>query len=80
MLFSILFCTICMVGLRNLTSFPVQSYKGALPPETPEEAFISSELQLHVETLAVEIGERNFAHYEKLNAAAKSGTLILKAT
>lgn len=69
-IFTILFCTLCMVGLRNLTSFPVQSYKGTLPPETPEEAFIRSELQLHVETLAVKIGERNFAHYDKLNAAA----------
>lgn len=69
-IFTILFCTLCMVGLRNLTSFPVQSYKGTLPPETLEEAFIRSELQLHVETLAVKIGERNFAHYDKLNAAA----------
>ena len=69
-IFTILFCTLCMVGLRNLTSFPGQSYKGTLPPETPEEAFIRSELQLHVETLAVKIGERNFAHYDKLNAAA----------
>lgn len=69
-IFTILFCVICMVGLRNLTSFPVQSYKDTLPPETPEEAFIRSELQLHVETLAVKIGERNFEHYDKLNAAA----------
>ena len=59
-LFTILFCTLSMVGLRNLTRFPVKSYKGTLPPESPEEAFIRSELQLHVETLAVEIGERNF--------------------
>ena len=59
-----------MVGLRNLTSFTVQSYKGTLPPETPDESFICSELQLHVETLTVKIGERNFEHYDKLNAAA----------
>ena len=69
-IFTILFCTLCMVGLRNLTSSPSQSYKGTLPPETPEEAFIRSELQHYVEALAVEIGERNFAHYDKLNAAA----------
>ena len=69
-LFTILFCTIYMVGLRNLTSFPGQSYKGTLSAETPEEAFICSELQHHVEILAVEIGERNFEHYDKLNDAA----------
>ena len=59
-----------MVGLRNLTSFTVQSYNGTLPPETPDESFICSELQLHIETLTVKIGERNFEHYDKLNAAA----------
>ena len=59
-----------MVGLRNLTRFPGQSYKGALPPETPEEAFIRSELKLHVETLAVKMGERNFERYDELNTAA----------
>lgn len=68
---SILFCTIGMVGLRYLTGFPGKSYQGTLPPETPEEEFIHSELQLHVEKLAVEIGERNFEHYAKLNAAAE---------
>jgi len=68
--FTILFCTICMVGLRNLKSFPGQSYKGALPPETPEEAFIRSELKLHVEMLATKIGERNFVYYDRLNDAA----------
>jgi len=69
-IFTILFCTTCMIGLRNLTSFPGQNYKGVLPPETPEEAFVCSELRLHVETLAAKIGERNFKHYDKLNAAA----------
>lgn len=69
-IFTIFFCAICMIGLHNLTSFPGRNYKGALPPETPQEAFICSELQLHVETLAVGIGERNFEHYDKLNAAA----------
>jgi len=59
-----------MVGLRNLKSFPGQSYKGALPPEIPEEAFIRSELKLHVETLATKIGERNFERYDELNTAA----------
>jgi hypothetical protein len=70
LIFSGLFCTIGMIGLKKLTSFPGQSYKGALPPETPEEAFIRSELKLHLETLAVKIGERNFERYDELNTAA----------
>jgi len=69
-IFTILFGTICMIGLKILTSFPGKSYKGDLPPETPEEAFIRSELQHHVKVLAVEIGERNFEHCDRLNATA----------
>jgi len=59
-----------MIGLNILTGSPGQSYNGTLPPESPEEAFICSELQHYVEILAVEIGERNFQRYNKLNAAA----------
>ena len=70
LIFPSLFCAIAMIGLNILTSSPGQSYKGTLPPETPEEAFIRSELHHYVEKLAVEVGERNFAHYDKLNTAA----------
>ena len=70
LIFSSLFCAIAMIGLNILTNSPGQSYKGTLPPGTPEEAFIRSELQHYVEVLAVEVGERNYEYYDKLNAAA----------
>jgi len=69
-LFSCLFGAIAMIGLNALTNSPGQSYKGTLPPQTPEEVLLQNELQHQVEVLAGEIGERNFEHYDKLNAAA----------
>ena len=65
-----LFGVIAMIGLNTLINLPGQSYKGTLPPQTPEEAVIRGELQNHVEVLAGEIGERNFKRYDKLNATA----------
>lgn len=70
LIFSGLFCAIAMIGLNILTSPPGQSFKGTLPRETPEEAFIRNELQHYVEILAIEIGERNFQRYDTLNATA----------
>jgi len=69
-LFTALFGAIAMIGLNTLTHFPGKSYKGTLPPQTPEEVLLQNELEHHVEVLAGEIGERNFEHYDELNAAA----------
>jgi Zn-dependent M28 family amino/carboxypeptidase len=68
--FTVLFGAIAMIGLNTLTKFTGQSYKGTLPPQTPEEVLLQNELQHHIEVLAGEIGERNFKHYDRLNAAA----------
>ena len=70
LIFSGLFCAIAMIGLNILTGSPCQSYKGTLPPEAKEETFIRNELQHYVEVLSIEVGERNFKHYDKLNDAA----------
>jgi Zn-dependent M28 family amino/carboxypeptidase len=50
---------------------PGQSYKGPLPPLTPDEILLRNRLRDHVFYLAGEIGERNTGHYAALGKAAQ---------
>ncbi len=48
---------------------PGQSYLGQLPPLQEEEIALQNSLKRDVQKIAVEIGIRDAAHYENLNAA-----------
>ncbi len=48
---------------------PGRSHQGPLPPLSPAEQAVEERLRRHVHTLAGEIGERNWMHYEGLEAA-----------
>ncbi len=48
---------------------PKHSYQGVLPPLTAEEMALKKHLQQDVQTLAVDLGSRNYGHYPQLNAA-----------
>ena len=49
---------------------PAESFTGPLPPLTADEEAGRARLQSHLLTLAGEIGERNFQHPKRLEAAA----------
>lgn len=50
---------------------PGKSYKGPLPPLTPDQARLRERLHAHVVELSEKIGERNLAHYEALAQAQR---------
>jgi hypothetical protein len=49
---------------------PGRSFRGPLPPLTPEQVALRDELAADVQKLAGDIGERNVEHYAKLAEAA----------
>lgn len=57
------------VAWWNMIRMPGRSFHGALPPLTVEQSVLRTELVSDVQTLAGEIGERNFEHYAELTAA-----------
>ena len=50
---------------------PGRSHKGALPPLSPDQAYLRDRLRGHVAMLAGNIGERNLFHYSALQQAAR---------
>ncbi len=63
--------TLLLVGLGACAmSMPGRSYRGPLPPLTPEQERIRDGLKTHVEKLAGEIGERNLYRYAALDQSA----------
>lgn len=56
--------------IANVVWMPGDNYRGNLPALSPKQKELAIALRQHVETLAGNIGERNGAHYEKLEAAA----------
>src|SRR5258706_15272149 len=54
-----------------MTSMPLKSFSGALPPLSAEESEISSNLNKHVTYLAGTIGERNVIAYQPLQQTAQ---------
>lgn len=61
-----------LVGILWFTMIrmPGQSYRGPLPPLTPEQLALREELRRHVWKLAGEIGERNVFQPDRYRAAA----------
>ena len=49
---------------------PGKSFRGTPPPLTPEQVALREELRRDVQTLAGDIGERNFQRYTELQASA----------
>jgi hypothetical protein len=54
----------------SMIRMPGKSFHGAPPPLTPEEIALRAELVSDVQTLAGNIGERNFQRYQELVAAS----------
>ncbi|MDB9312368.1 M28 family peptidase [Spirulina sp. CS-785/01] len=52
-----------------LLTMPGNSYRGDLPPLTPHERQLQSELQADLQYLSGEIGEHNYFHYDGLKQA-----------
>jgi hypothetical protein len=69
-IFIVLLLGVTMMGISFLTSMPGKSHRGPLPSLTQEQAELSTVLRLSVETLAGNIGERNYIYLRNLNAAA----------
>jgi len=53
-----------------MIQMPGESFRGQLPPLTEKELALRDALQGDVEKLAGEIGQRNYAYYNKLQTAA----------
>jgi len=70
-IFSLVGCIMFTVTLFGIaTSMPGRSYTGPLPALTDQEDELRQRLWAHVHKLAGEIGERNMARPEALDAAA----------
>ena len=54
----------------NTVHMPLKSYHGEFKPLTDDELNLRKNLVVHVEKLAVSIGERNLEHYAALQSAA----------
>jgi len=57
-------------GWFAMIHMPGESYSGILPPLTQQQVALRDALQRDVEKLAVDIGERNYSYYQKLEASA----------
>jgi len=73
----ILLFTLLVVGLIGFSllwfvmiRMPGTSFRGPIPPLSPEEEATRAQLQSHIFTLAGEIGERNLLRPARLDAAA----------
>jgi hypothetical protein len=66
----LIFLAAIYAAWRVMVWMPGRSFRGPLPPLTPEEATLRDELAAHVHKLGGEIGERNIVRYAQLAAAA----------
>ncbi len=60
-----------LVGGCVMFSMPGKSFRGTLPPATPEIKTLAADLEKHVRVLAEQIGDRNMSQFDKLEEAAK---------
>jgi hypothetical protein len=72
LLILIVVCGVLYYGISAYRSFhmPGHSYSGSEEPLDNFQSRVRDHLREHVDILAGQIGERNLAHYEKLEAAA----------
>lgn len=71
---------ILLVGGCVMFSMPGKSFRGPLPPSTPENNTLAAKLEKHVRVLAEQIGDRNMQKFDKLEDAAKYIEAQLAAT
>lgn len=64
-----IFLTLIIWGCSVMFWMPGNSYVGKLPPLNPSEITLKNLLQQDIQTLSVEIGNRNNNQYQKLNQA-----------
>lgn len=57
--------------LLRMTQMPLKSYKGPLPPLSPEQTGLAQRLSTHVKYLSVTVGERNIPRIGSLRATAQ---------
>ncbi len=60
-----------VLGTGYMMSMPGRSFPGPLPALSAEEVLLSARLERHVRMLAEEIGERNLARYDSLEASVR---------
>lgn len=60
-----------VLGTGYMISMPGRSFSGPLPGLTAEEVELSARLERHVRMLAEEVGERNLARYDSLEASSR---------
>ncbi len=58
-------------GWWSMILMPLKSFRGPLPPMSPQQTALRDELRWHVEKLGGEIGERNVYQPRRLRAAAE---------
>ena len=58
-------------GWWSMILMPLKSFRGSLPPMSPQQTALRDELRRHVEKLGGEIGERNVYQPRRLRAAAE---------
>lgn len=57
---------IIIIGTGFMINLPGNSYRGTLPPLSPEQLTLKQNVQAHIEELAGKIGPRNITHYQSL--------------
>src|SRR5215813_2573965 len=68
LLLAVLFVVIAVSVIAFMTTMPGRSYRGPLPPLSPEESETAANLNKHVAHLAGTIGERNVIAYQALES------------
>src|SRR5215831_11629735 len=66
LLLAVLFVVIAVSVIAFMTTMPGRSFRGSLPPLSPEESESAVNLKQHVSYLAGTIGERNVTTYQAL--------------
>ena len=69
---SVVFLVVAILSIWAWTTMiwmPSQSYKGKLYPLSEKEVTLQKSLEQNIKKLAVEIGIRDFSHYDQLNQA-----------
>jgi len=68
---AVVFVLLCIAGCAAMITMPGASFVGSLPAATAEETRLATNLRLHVDALATDIGPRHMGRPDALEAAAQ---------
>lgn len=85
-IFLVILLSFCLYLWLTMLRMPAQSYRGNLPLLQPAEITLQNLLKQDLQTISVDIGERNYSQYQKLdmtrtfleNALTKLGYTVQK--